>query len=83
MLNFGLSDEQRALVDVAKRFARERIIPVAAECDRESRFPKDVFEAAHGLGLVNMTVPAEYGGAGMGELDNALIAEQLAYGCTG
>jgi acyl-CoA dehydrogenase len=83
MLNFGLSDEQRALVDVAKRFARERIIPVAAECDRESRFPKDVFEAAHALGLVNMTVPAEYGGAGMGELDNALIAEQLAYGCTG
>jgi acyl-CoA dehydrogenase len=83
MLNFGLSDEQRALVDVAKRFARERIIPVAAECDRESRFPKDVFEAAHALGLVNMTVPTEYGGAGMGELDNALIAEQLAYGCTG
>ena len=83
MLNFGLSDEQRALVDVAKRFARERIIPVAAECDRESRFPKDVFNAAHELGLVNMTVPAEYGGAGMGELDNALIAEQLAYGCTG
>jgi acyl-CoA dehydrogenase len=83
MLNFGLSDEQRALVDVAKRFARERIIPVAAACDRESRFPKDVFEAAHELGLVNMTVPTEYGGAGMGELDNALIAEQLAYGCTG
>ncbi len=83
MLNFGLSEEQRALVDVAKRFARERIIPVAAECDRESRFPKDVFEAAHALGLVNMTVPTEYGGAGMGELDNALIAEQLAYGCTG
>jgi acyl-CoA dehydrogenase len=83
MLNFGLSDEQRALVDVAKRFARERIIPVAAECDRESRFPKDVFEAAHGLGLVNATVPVEYGGAGLGELENALIAEQLAYGCTG
>jgi acyl-CoA dehydrogenase len=83
MLNFGLSDEQRALVDVAKRFARERIIPIAAECDRESRFPKEIFVAAHELGLVNMTVPAEYGGAGMGELDNALIAEQLAYACTG
>ncbi len=83
MLNFGLSDEQRALVDVAKRFARERIIPIAAECDRESRFPKEIFVAAHELGLVNMTVPAAYGGAGMGELDNALIAEQLAYACTG
>ena len=83
MLDFSLSDEQKALVDAARRFARERIIPVAAECDRESRFPRDVFEAAHELGLVNATVPAEYGGAGLGELDNALIAEQLAYGCTG
>ena len=83
MLNFGLSDEQRALIDVAKRFTKERIIPVAAECDRESRFPKDVFEAAHALGLVNASVSTDYGGPGMGELENALIAEQLAYGCTG
>jgi acyl-CoA dehydrogenase len=83
MLNFALSEEQQALVEAAKRFARERIIPVAAACDRDSRFPKDVFESAHELGLVNATVPAEYGGSGLGELDNALIAEQLAYGCTG
>ncbi|HEX3773317.1 MAG TPA: acyl-CoA dehydrogenase family protein [Polyangiaceae bacterium] len=83
MLNFGLSDDQRALIDVAKRFTRERIIPVAAACDRESRFPKDVFEAAHELGLVNATVSGDYGGPGLGELENALIAEQLAYGCTG
>ena len=83
MLNYGLSDDQRALIDVAKRFTKERIIPVAAECDRESRFPKDVFEAAHELGLVNASVATEYGGPGMGELENALIAEQLAYGCTG
>src|SRR6187402_3841961 len=83
MLNFGLSDDQRALIDVAKRFTKERIIPIAAECDRESRFPKDVFVAAHELGLVNSSVPTEYGGPGMGELENALIAEQLAYGCTG
>ena len=83
MLDFSLSDEQKALVDTARRFARERIIPVAAECDREARFPRDVFEAAHAIGLVNMTVPTEYGGAGLGELDNAMVAEQLAYGCTG
>ena len=68
MLNFGLSDDQRALIDVAKRFTKERIIPIAAECDRESRFPKDVFVAAHELGLVNSSVPTEYGGPGMGEL---------------
>lgn len=83
MLGFNLTEEQQALVDMAKRFTKERIIPIAAECDREARFPREVFEAGHDLGLINPTVPAEYGGAGLGELDNALIAEQLAYGCTG
>jgi acyl-CoA dehydrogenase len=83
MLNFGLGEEQKALIDTAKRFARERIIPVAAAADRDSKFPREVFEAAHELGLVNTTVPAEYGGPGMGELENAIITEELAYGCTG
>lgn len=83
MLDFSLSEEQKSLVETARRFTRERIIPVAAQCDRDARFPRDVFEAAHELGLVNATVPPEYGGLGMGELDNALMAEQLAYGCTG
>lgn len=83
MLGFSLTEEQQALVEMAKRFTKERIAPIAAECDRDARFPKEVFEAGHELGLINPTVPAEYGGAGLGELDNALIAEQLAYGCTG
>ncbi|MFO0569811.1 MAG: acyl-CoA dehydrogenase family protein [Polyangiaceae bacterium] len=83
MVDFSLSDEHKALIETAKRFARERIAPVAAECDRESRFPTEIMEAAHELGLVNMTVPTEYGGAGMGELDNAIVTEQLAWGCTG
>ena len=83
MLDFSLSDEQKALIETARRFSRERIAPVAAECDREARFPRDVFEAAHELGLVNATVEPEYGGAGLHEMDNALIAEELAWGCTG
>jgi acyl-CoA dehydrogenase len=83
MLDFSLSEEQKALVEVARRFTREHVIPVAAECDRESRFPREVFETAHSLGLVNATVPPEYGGSGLGELENALMAEQVAYGCTG
>src|SRR5262245_43043111 len=43
----------------------------------------DVFKAAWEIGLINPTCPAEYGGSGMGELENALITEELAYGCTG
>jgi acyl-CoA dehydrogenase len=83
MLNFALSEEQRALVETARRFAREKIAAVAAECDRDSKFPMDVFKQAWEIGLVNPSIPVEYGGAGMGELDNALITEQMAWGCTG
>ncbi len=83
MLSFQPSEEQEALMEMAARFTRERIIPIAAQCDQEARFPKEVFDAAWELGLVNATVEEKYGGAGLGELNNALIAEQLAYGCTG
>jgi acyl-CoA dehydrogenase len=83
MLNFNLSEEQSALAETARRFTRERIIPVAAAADRDATFPREVFEEAWRLGLINTTVPPDYGGAGLGELDNAIITEQLAYGCTG
>jgi acyl-CoA dehydrogenase len=82
-VDFALSEEHKALVDTARRFTKERITPIAAECDRESRFPMDVFKAAWEIGLINPTIPAEYGGSGMGEFENGLITEELAYGCTG
>jgi acyl-CoA dehydrogenase len=83
MFDFEPTEEQRALIDTAKRFTRERITPIAAACDRDSRFPIDVFEQAHAIGLVNPTLPGEYGGAGLSHLDGTLITEELGYGCTG
>lgn len=83
MLNFSLSDEHKQLLEMAHRFATEKIIPVAPECDHASKFPLEIFEAAWELGLINVTVPTDYGGVGMGELDNAMITQELAYGCTG
>ncbi len=83
MIDFQLSEEQKALVETARRFTREQITPIAAECDRDARFPMDVFKRAWEIGLVNTTCPAEYGGAGLGELENALMTEELAYGCSG
>ena len=83
MIDFERTEEQKALIETAKRFAKERIIPVAAECDRKSEFPKDVFKAAWEIGLVNPTLPAEYGGSGLSDLDSAMITEELAYGCSG
>ena len=83
MIDFELTEEQKALIDTARRFAKERIIPVAAECDKKSEFPRDVFKAAWEIGLVNPTLPAEYGGPGLGDLESAMITEELAYGCSG
>ncbi len=83
MFDFEPTEEQQALIETARRFARERIIPVAAECDREARFPRHVFEEAHGIGLVNPTLPAEYGGAGLSDVESSFITEELAYGCSG
>ncbi len=83
MIDFSLSEEQRALIDTAKRFCHERIIPIAAEHDRISEFPHKIFNDAWKIGLVNTTLPAEYGGPGLGDLDSVLITEELAYGCTG
>jgi acyl-CoA dehydrogenase len=83
MFDFEPTEEQRALIETARRCARERIIPIAAECDRESKFPRHVFEEAHSIGLVNPTLPAEYGGAGLSDVDSSFITEELAYGCSG
>ncbi|MBI2395378.1 MAG: acyl-CoA dehydrogenase family protein [Deltaproteobacteria bacterium] len=83
MLDFKLTEEQEQLIASARRFAKERIIPVAAEADQKSEFPAGLFEAAWETGLVNPTVPPEYGGIGLGELENTMITEELAYGCSG
>ncbi len=83
MIDFDVSEEQKALIDTARRFARERIMPVAAKADRDSVFPAGVFEAAWETGLVNVTVPEAYGGLGLGELESTMVVEELAYGCSG
>ncbi len=83
MFGFEPTEEQKALQDTARRFTKERITPIAAECDAKSVFPREVFVAAHELGIVNPCIPAEYGGSALGDLDMTFITEELAYGCSG
>ena len=82
-MDFSLSSEHQSLVDNSRRFVKERIIPVAAEADQTSKFPKEVFDEAWELGLVAPIIPEEYGGLGFHEMEHVLITEELAYGCTG
>ena len=83
MLSFDVTEEQKALIENVRGFVRDRVIPVAAECDEHEKFPMDVFKAAWELGLSAPIVPEQYGGAGLGELDHVLLVEELAFGCTG
>jgi len=78
-----LSDEQKAFKELARDFARNEMIPVAAEYDRTMDFPQKEFSKAWELGLVNTHIPEDYGGLGLGCLEGVIIGEELAYGCTG
>jgi acyl-CoA dehydrogenase len=83
MLDFSLTPEQESLRDLARKFARTEMAPHAAECDRTGRFPEEIYRKAFDLGLMNLNVPAEYGGSGLGSVDQCLLVEELAYACGG
>lgn len=83
MFDPSYTEEQQALVDTARKFANEHIIPVAGEYDEKGEHPESVFRAAWDLGLMNVEVPEAYGGLGLSTLEGCLISEQLAFGCAG
>ena len=78
---FDLTDDQRAIQDVARRFTTDNITPHAAEWDEKHIFPRDTIRAAAELGFGSIYVSEEAGGIGLGRLEAALIMEAMAYGC--
>jgi len=82
-ISFGLSDEQRALRNLAREFAAKEIRPVAADYDERSQHPGDVIAKAHEVGLMNPHIPEEYGGPGLPAFEQILVGEELAWGCSG
>lgn len=80
---FDLTDEQKSMLDMTEKFAREEIMPRAAEYDKSMEYPQDIFEKSWDLGFANSTVPVKYGGLGMGMIDRCLTGEKLNYACSG
>jgi alkylation response protein AidB-like acyl-CoA dehydrogenase len=76
-LNFDLSPEHELVRRTVREFAEEKVAPVAAELDREHRFPYDLVAELAELGLMGMPVPEEYGGAGADTLSYAIAVEEL------
>jgi alkylation response protein AidB-like acyl-CoA dehydrogenase len=75
--NFDLSEEHELLRRTVRDFADERVAPAAAELDREHRFPYELVAELAELGLMGMTIPEEYGGAGADTLSYAIAVEEL------
>ena len=83
MVKFGLTEEQEMLIELAKQFADEELIPNAEEWDRNGIFPEDSINNARDLGLLNCTIPQEYGGMGLSFLEEVIINEELGRGDPG
>lgn len=78
-----LTYEQRAIQEMVRQFADEKIIPICKECDITGRFPAELYKEAFELGLTTFTIPEKYGGAGGDIFTYSLIKEELARGDAG
>ncbi len=83
MVDFTLTDEQKALREMAHDFAEKEIRPVAWEYDVDGTWPQEIIEKAWELGIMNNHIPEEYGGVGASYLEGCLIEEEIAWGCSG
>jgi isovaleryl-CoA dehydrogenase len=77
-MRFDLGEDIAALRDMVHAWAQERVKPIAAEVDRTNHFPASLWRELGELGLLGITVPEDYGGAGMGYLAHAVAVEELA-----
>jgi isovaleryl-CoA dehydrogenase len=78
VMNFDLGEDVNALRDMVHRFAQERIKPMAAEIDAKNEFPNELWQEMGELGLLGVTVPEEFGGAGMSYLAHTVVVEEIA-----
>jgi butyryl-CoA dehydrogenase len=81
-MDLDLTDDQRAVREMARKFAEEYIVPVARENDLNERFPADIIERMGEPGLLGGPIPPEYGGAGLDYISQALITEEIGKACS-
>ena len=77
-MNFDLSDEQKAIRDLCREFARDEVAPQAERNDREERFPYELVRKMAELGLMGLPFPEQYGGAGADTVSYALAVMEIA-----
>ncbi len=80
-MNFELTEEQQMIQDMARKFAEREIKPVAAELDRTHRHPAEICAKMGELGLMGITIPEQYGGAGMDYVSYVLSMIEISKAC--
>ena len=83
MVNFNLSEEQEQIRQYAQDFSKREVAPKSKHYDETAEYPWEVLKKAWESGLMNPHIPTEYGGSGHGVFESCLIAEEMAWGCTG
>ena len=73
------TEEHSMLREMVRNFVRDKVEPQALENDREERFNIELFREMGSMGLLGLTVPTEYGGAGMDATSVAIVNEELSY----
>jgi acyl-CoA dehydrogenase len=82
-VSFHLTEEQQMIQRLARDFAQNEIAPVAEHYDKSHEYPWPVIKKAQELGLTTMNIPEKYGGLDLTMFDECLVAEELAWGCSG
>ena len=82
-MDFALNDEQKALKQTVHEFAENEIRPISMELDEKGEFSWEIVRKAAKLELTFSGVPEEYGGPGLGMLENTIVIEELGWGCVG
>lgn len=82
-MDLDLTKEQRLIRDTVHDFAQAEIAPIAAQLDKESRFPIEIFQKMGKLGFLGLPIPEEYGGAGADNISYCLAVEEIGRACGG
>ncbi|MBW1853863.1 MAG: acyl-CoA dehydrogenase family protein [Deltaproteobacteria bacterium] len=82
-MDYDFTEEQREIVELTRKIAKERMLPVRAELDEGEEFPWEIMHILGEAGLFGIYIPEEYGGLGFGNMENCLAVEELSKCCIG
>ncbi|MHA2234432.1 MAG: acyl-CoA dehydrogenase family protein [Candidatus Thorarchaeota archaeon] len=83
MIDFKLTDDQLMLQNKSRKFAQKYMIPYAHYYDKSGEFPRTIIQKCWEEGLMNLSIPKEYGGLGLGSIEQCIAVEEMAAGCAG